>query len=160
MKLGSFSISILIFFVRCSSNADPVKDTYLDTTAQIVEHKIVSNSDQLNYSKFLVQSEAIHQQCLDTGDDMLGCSQKYYSEMDSMLNVVYNGIIKNLDDDAKIALKKEQLGWLAHRDKAFSDFDNEKISEISSSDNQTLSLNKKADFVKERVVELINYDKK
>lgn len=160
MKLGSFSILILIFFARCSTNSGRVSNTSLDTTALVVTHKTAANTNESNYSEFLTQSDSIHQQCLDTGDDMLVCSQKYYSEMDSILNVVYNRIMKNLDDNAKAALKKEQLGWLKQRDKAFSDFDNEKISEISSSDNQTLSLNKKADFVKERVVKLINYEKK
>jgi uncharacterized protein YecT (DUF1311 family) len=154
MRLINFSILILIFFARCSTNSSNVSDTNTQTSIHLPTHNF-NETNESDYSKFLIQADSIHQQCLDKGDDMLACSQKYYSEMDSMLNVVYKNLVKDADSATKATLKKEELEWLRQRDKAFSDFDNEQVSEISAYDNQTLSLNKKAEFVKERVVKLL-----
>lgn len=60
-----------------------------------------------------------YKNCLDSGNNMSGCSQKYYFQVDSLLNVVYKSYRDDLNEHAKAALKKDQLKWLKIRDNYF-----------------------------------------
>ena len=62
---------------------------------------------------------------------MLNCSRAYYSQMDSLLNVVYNNIRRPLDLAEKSALKQEQIKWLHKRDAYFKKIDKEYAEENS-----------------------------
>jgi uncharacterized protein YecT (DUF1311 family) len=66
-----------------------------------------------------------YQTCLDKGTNMLACSQLYYSQMDSLLNVTYNQLRRPLDQSGKAALKNEQLKWLGKRDVYFKKVEKE-----------------------------------
>lgn len=60
-----------------------------------------------------------YQTCLDTGNNGYGCAVGFYQQMDSLLNVVYNGIRVKANPEQKENLKDEQLEWLAKRDLYF-----------------------------------------
>ncbi len=90
---------------------------------------------------------------------MLGCSQLYYTQMDSCLNVVYNELRRPLDQTGKAALKDEQIKWLGKRDVFFKKVDQEYAAENSSgfagNDSRMIAIDEKAQFVRKRVEELI-----
>ena len=63
--------------------------------------------------------QAIEQNCLDSGisgKHMENCSCEFRNQMDSILNVVYNNIRKNLNAKQKEILKQEELNWLRKRE--------------------------------------------
>jgi uncharacterized protein YecT (DUF1311 family) len=69
--------------------------------------------------KTINEIEQSHQECLDRGGYMKGCSIKYYNESDSLLNSVYKNLKSKLNAEEQIKLKKEQLKWLKNRDNYF-----------------------------------------
>lgn len=62
-----------------------------------------------------------YQVCLDSGINMLGCSEQFCLQMDSMLHVVYNKLKMKLNSTEKAQLEKEQLVWLKKRDIYFAE---------------------------------------
>lgn len=100
--------------------------------------------------------ESDYQHCLDNGENMLGCSKVYYTQMDSMLNRVYNKLRKQLSTSEFSTLKSQQISWIANRDRYFKSI---KLSpeekELPEEDQQMVIIDKKADFVRNRVLELI-----
>jgi uncharacterized protein YecT (DUF1311 family) len=101
--------------------------------------------------------EIEHQNCLDNQPWMLGCSIKYNKQMDSLLNVVYNKKRQLLNKEEKLKLKEEQLVWLKKRDA-----NTKKVSikiktetDIIGSDLQMIITDEEANFVKKRVIYLI-----
>jgi len=116
-----------------------------------------SNCQSTNLKK--VESiEYYYQKCLDQGTDMLGCSDKYYFFCDKLLNEVYQTIKTKLNQKDKKLLKIEQLKWIKKRDlyfkKAYFEAKDE-AENLSTEDLQMIFIDKKADYVKERVVFLI-----
>ncbi len=106
--------------------------------------------------KELSSMNNIHQQCLDKGDDMLGCATVFYNQMDSMLNVVYRQFRAQLDTVKFKQLKKEQLQWLADRNKNFKQLDKEAGSnELGSDVGHIYSENQKAAFIYDRIIFLL-----
>src|SRR4051812_23221934 len=63
--------------------------------------------------------ESQHQACLDKGEFMLGCSERFYFQMDCLLNIQYKKLRAKCDSVQKINLKDDQIKWLAVRDKQF-----------------------------------------
>ncbi len=116
-------------------------------------------SAQAQYIKHLDSAE---QTCLDKGDNMLGCTLTYYHQMDSMLNVTYKLLKAKADNNSRIVLRKEQRNWLSKRDKKFKEIDKGAAKgEIGGSDAKMIATDKKAAFVRERVMVLIQrYEKK
>ncbi|MEP6676161.1 MAG: lysozyme inhibitor LprI family protein [Ferruginibacter sp.] len=102
---------------------------------------------------------AKHQQCLDAGIDMTGCSRGFCAQMDSMLNVVYNNFRTKLNVSGKEVLKKEQIAWLKKRDAYYKNQDKIYQDNIKSKkwgpDMQMVTYDDKADFIKARVLALI-----
>ena len=100
-----------------------------------------------------------YQDCLDAGTNMLGCSQQYYKQMDSLLNVVYNKIRKPMNATDKLALKNEQLKWLQRRDTYFKKVDRQSAVDSGSGpigqDFLMIALDEKASLVRKRVEELM-----
>ena len=101
--------------------------------------------------------EVEHQNCLDNQAWMLGCSIKYNKQMDSLLNIVYNKKRQLLNKEDKLKLKEEQLAWLKKRDA-----NTKKVStkiktetDIIGSDFQMIITDEEANFVKKRVIYLI-----
>lgn len=94
----------------------------------------------------------VYQSCLDEGINMYGCAQAFYSKMDSMLNVVYKKVRRNLDSASKLKLKAEQQKWLSERDKYFKRVDTEGDEDI---DCKMIAIDKKSIYVRKRVEFLI-----
>lgn len=99
-----------------------------------------------------------YQNCLDSGIDMLGCSKKYYFFCDKLLNEVYQSIRAKLTTTDKEKLKNEQLKWLKQRDAFFKRayiLAKEEAVDLPQEDLEMIYIDKKGDFVKERVKFLI-----
>jgi len=99
-----------------------------------------------------------YQECLDEGINMLGCSQLFYKQSDSLLNVVYKRVYNRLNSKKKAKLKSSQLIWLKKRDVEFKSFEAEKLDpSLGVEDNKMVVLDKKAIYVLDRVYFLIGY---
>jgi len=109
-------------------------------------------SAQTQYIKHI---DSIEQTCLDRGDNMLGCTLTYYHQMDSMLNVTYKSLKVKVDNNSRGILRKEQRNWLSQRDKKFKEIDKDIAKgDIGGSDAEMIATDKKAAFVRERVMVL------
>lgn len=108
--------------------------------------------------KKIEKMENNYQTCLDNGINMLGCSNDYYKKIDSLLNDVYKKARVNMSSSDKEKLKAEQLNWLKKRDqyfkKAYTDAKNE-ADGLSDEDLEMVYVDKKSEFVKNRVVVLM-----
>ena len=93
---------------------------------------------------------------------MLGCSERFYFQMDSLLNIQYKKLRSKCDSVQKINLKDDQIKWLAVRDKQFKYNKQQVNKEAKESgydggqDEKMILTDKNAMFVKDRVVELLN----
>ncbi|WP_348810866.1 lysozyme inhibitor LprI family protein [Flavobacterium maritimum] len=109
--------------------------------------------------KTIEKIESSHQICLDKGDNMKGCSVEYYKKADSLLNVTYKKLKQKLTIEKQSSLKTEQLEWLKKRDKYFQKVYSETKKEgdfiEGSNDFDMIVIDKKAEFVFERVKVLI-----
>ena len=106
--------------------------------------------------------ETQYQACLDEGQFMLGCSETFYFQMDSLLNLEYKKLRSKCDSIQKENLKDEQLKWLSKRDKQFKknqqqEHKDAKEGGYDGGQDETMMLtDDNAKFVKERVLELMN----
>jgi uncharacterized protein YecT (DUF1311 family) len=96
-----------------------------------------------------------YQDCLDTGINMLLCTQKYYTSIDSLLNIAYKNYRGTLTEKQKQVLKVEQLKWISLRDNYFKKIDNKLSVEQGSTDARIIAKDDKAQFVRERVIYFI-----
>jgi uncharacterized protein YecT (DUF1311 family) len=106
--------------------------------------------------------ETKYKTCLDKGEFILGCTSIFYQEMDSLLNLYYNQIMKESDSLQKENLKDEQLNWLEKRDKNFISSEKKikkeakKLGYNGGQIELLEILDQKSTFVKIRVKELTN----
>jgi len=111
----------------------------------------------------LINLKKQHQSCLDKGLNMLSCSQQYYKQIDSVLNVAYNRIRKPMSQTEILAFKNEQIKWLQKRDAFFIKVDKEAAAESGPGpigrDFLMIAMDEKADFVRKRIEELIKRTK-
>ena len=114
------------------------------------------NVNSQNFSHELDIIEKENQECLDKGKFMLNCSVKYYQENDSLLNVVYDKIKRNLNSEEKLKFSESQIEWLELRDKEFKKINSENSGLGNGLDDKMFEYQKKADFVSERIKYLIN----
>lgn len=108
--------------------------------------------------KTIEKFENKHQDCLDSGINMKGCSIKYYNQSDSLLNVAYKRLRAEISVTEQAKLKNEQLSWLKKRDSYFKKAYLEAKSEGPFPDPDDLEMvyiDKKSEFVMNRVKELI-----
>ncbi len=109
--------------------------------------------------KTIEKIELKYQNCLDKGAYMKGSSVEYYNQADSLLNLVYKKLKIKLSTEGQLKLKKEQLEWLKKRDKYFKKVYSETKKEDDfiegSNDFNMIIIDKKAEFVFERVKEFI-----
>jgi uncharacterized protein YecT (DUF1311 family) len=99
--------------------------------------------------------ERKYQLCLDEGTDMLGCTNRFYAEMDKILNTVYNKYSATLTEVEKDKLKTEQKEWLNQRDARIKK-QIQVLNRKSGSNDEIMTLrNDNAVFVKQRVLVLI-----
>ncbi len=110
--------------------------------------------------KYMDSLADAHQACLDNGINMLGCSQRYYKTMDSILNIAYNKLKNTLTTEGQAALKQEQLKWLKKRDAHHAAELKEYRKNVdvgeSGTDMFMIVYDNDAEFVRDRVIELIN----
>ncbi|UAY52965.1 lysozyme inhibitor LprI family protein [Ferruginibacter albus] len=105
--------------------------------------------------------ETQYQSCLDQGDRMLRCSETFYYQIDSLLNVRYKKLRSMCDSTQKKNLKSEQLAWLSKRDKQFKSYRQQVYKEAKKGgynggeDETMIITDKNAQFVKARLIELI-----
>ena len=101
-----------------------------------------------------------YQICLDSSMDMKDCSLKCYWKVDSMLNIVYNKLRKQLTSTEQTGLKTEQKNWLRARDKYFAIQDRIFYSRMKSGewgiDMRMIPIDHKAKFVEKRVYVLLS----
>lgn len=113
-------------------------------------------------AKTIDSLESQYQACLDKGEFMLGCSERFYLQMDSLLNVQYKKLRSKCDSMQKENLKDEQLQWLSKRDKQFRENQKQVHKEAKEKgydggEIETMILtDKNAMFIKKRVIEIIN----
>ncbi|MRX41381.1 DUF1311 domain-containing protein [Flavobacterium sp. LC2016-23] len=109
--------------------------------------------------KTIEKIETSYQNCLDKGDNMKDCYVEYYKQADSLLNVAYKKLKLKLSIEKQSSLKAEQLEWLKKRDKYFQKVYSETKKEEDfiegSNDFDMIVIDKKAEFVFERVKVLI-----
>lgn len=60
-----------------------------------------------------------YQACLDKGQNMLGCANTFYAQVDSLLNLQYRNLLGQMGAAGSVRFKKEQRKWLTDRDKHF-----------------------------------------
>jgi uncharacterized protein YecT (DUF1311 family) len=104
------------------------------------------------------QLDTTYQTCIDGGANMLGCAQTYYTQMDSMLTVVYNKKLLAIADSSKrLQLATTQTKWLASRDEYFTQINSGGTQDggLTGDDRLMNIADKKALFIKSRVVELL-----
>ncbi|MDR7372933.1 lysozyme inhibitor LprI family protein [Flavobacterium aquidurense] len=99
------------------------------------------------------------QKCLDdTQNNMLNCTQVYYTKMDEQLNVTYKKIKNKLSKPEQDKLKNQQLAWLKKRDQYFikvkTDTAKQLDGENSSQDYKMICAHENALFVRDRIIEL------
>lgn len=116
---------------------------------------IISTSVRSQTMTYLDSLETREQRCLDKGEDMLGCSEVRYAQADSILNHVYRGIRKRLNEAQRTVLKSEQLAWLKKRDQKYKADYAESSDDFAGPDLQMIVRHKQSVFVEERIVELI-----
>ena len=100
--------------------------------------------------------EKSYHSCLDKGVNMINCSKIHYSQMDSLLNVVYQKLKKKLPASQFGNLRTSQLSWLSKRDRYFANIplEPEEIA-LGGKDKEMVIIDKKAEFVRKRVVMLL-----
>lgn len=106
--------------------------------------------------------ETSHKNCLDKGQNMLRCTTVFYIQIDSMLNLAYANLRKQLTDSGKEQLKADDREWIKKKDVYFKKHVHEievminaKKSEWGEVGYGALYLDE-ADFLKERAIVLIN----
>jgi|GEM_PF-6804951 len=98
------------------------------------------------------------QRCLDNTGYTERCSSLLYNSLDSLLNKAYQQLQHTLTKDQKQQLVTEQKAWLKQRDqyftkvKAEAEQQNPPDTEVTS----TFILEKENEFVRNRIIELIN----
>jgi uncharacterized protein YecT (DUF1311 family) len=104
--------------------------------------------------------ELKYQNCLDSGLEMKACAITLYNEADVLLNLSYKKLKNQLNASQKRKLLNEQRNWLKKRDKyfeeAFEEAKNDNGGSTLSEDFKMMYFDKKAEFVIERVKELLS----
>jgi len=113
---------------------------------------------QNNYAATMSTLESNYQKCQEEGDNMLGCSQQYYQQLDALLQSVLKDLRTSLKVSQRTTFRNEQTTWTQKKEAYFRQLpksvkeDNE---DMSGADLQTAVLDKKSEFLIERINELI-----
>lgn len=97
--------------------------------------------------------------CLDASRSKMNCVLLFKRQMDSLLSLAYNAVLKKSNGKEKAAFERGQLDWL-HQQKIFNAKTDDQYSlEVAEKDfSETAAVNalsEKADFVRDRVRELL-----
>jgi hypothetical protein len=95
---------------------------------------------------------------LDQDENLAACSVAYYDKTNELFDKVFRNVRAKLNSEQKSKLKEGQLLWLnkknAYFNKVFNDA-REELGTDEGDDFRTMVNAKKADFVNERILELI-----
>ena len=94
-----------------------------------------------------------HQECLSFYDKWYSCAEEFQIKIDSCLDVAFNQLNNKLDQKNKSKLSFDQKNWIKIRDKKYNDIDRKNT--VGGRDGRIISMDQKAEVVKERVLELI-----
>ncbi|RAJ85451.1 uncharacterized protein DUF1311 [Chitinophaga dinghuensis] len=102
--------------------------------------------------------EARYQQCLAKSSNMYNCAAVYYRELDSTLSATMQQLYAHLDATRTSKLQSEQFTWEEKKDAYFKKID-ERVEKLHKStmqglDDDMISTDNKAAFLKERLSEL------
>lgn len=107
----------------------------------------------------ILQFEKEEKTCLDASLSKINCVALFKKQMDSLLTLSYNNLLKKAAGKEKAAVEQDQLNWL-QRQKVFNtQTDDQYTLEVAEKDfSETAArnaLSEKADFVRDRVRELV-----
>ncbi len=154
MKTKLF-LPLLLLFISCHNTE---KKDKIDNISAPDKTLVQEVSD---YKMALDNLTKINQEKLDTGIGMLQAEKAYYTQLDSMLNVVYKDLINMYNKTNSENLIKQQRQWLKERDAFFLKMQDEYQKESGEvdflpNDFKLMVYGEKCSFVKERVLTLIN----
>ncbi|WMI65083.1 lysozyme inhibitor LprI family protein [Aestuariibaculum sp. YM273] len=148
-------LPLLFLFVSCCNTEKK------DKTDAVYAPEIDLVKEASDYKMVLDNLTKLNQERLDTGIAMLQTEKLYYTQMDSMLNVVYKDLINTYNKTNFENLRKQQRQWLKERDAFFRKMQDEYQKESGEvdflpNDYKLMVYGEKSSFVKERVLTLIN----
>lgn len=113
---------------------------------------------QSNYPDALSKLEQEYQQCQSKSNNLLGCSQQYYQQLEGLLQAVQKDAGASLKANQKAAFKSAQSAWNQKKTTYFRELpasikaDNE---DLAGPELQAAIIDKKAEFLVERINELM-----
>ena len=114
-------------------------------------------SNGQNFKLVLNELNLENQKCLDRGSNMFNCSKKYLIQSDSILNVVYRFVSKELTGSEKKSLRKEQFIWKKEKEKTFKEINKQNTDLGTGLDDLMIKNQKKSDYINKRIKYLIDY---
>jgi uncharacterized protein YecT (DUF1311 family) len=114
---------------------------------------------QAQSSQDIMRLEKEEKSCLDLAPRNVKCVTVFKHQMDSMLAVTYKAIQKKSNEKERSILEKEQKDWLQKQKIFDAETDNQYSLEVAEKDfsemASMMALSEKADFVRDRVKELV-----
>lgn len=103
-----------------------------------------------------------YQQCLSKGSNSYGCALVYYKQLDSLLYTTLKQLYCHIDPNRQHKLQTEQTVWEEKREEYFRKID-ERVEKMHKStmnglDDDMISTDNKAAYVKERVTALMDIE--
>ena len=99
--------------------------------------------------------ETAHKECLKIKSDSNNCSKMFLSQMDSMLNVVFNEVVKTNPSDKKSSLLKEQMSWSKKKGEFYKKQDDTFVYNLKdgiwTKDMIRITYQQKADYLLKRI---------
>lgn len=114
-------------------------------------------SNGQNFKQILNEFDLENQKCLDKGNNMFNCSKKYLIQSDSILNVVYRFVRKELTGSEKKSLRKEQVIWNKEKEKTFKEINKQNTGLVGGLDDLMIKNQKMSDYINKRTKYLIDY---
>lgn len=105
------------------------------------------------------EMETAHKDCLKIKSDSNNCSKIFLSQMDSMINVVFNEVVKTNPSDKKATLLKEQMSWSKKKGEFFKKQDETFVYNLKdgiwTKDMIRITYQQKADYLLKRIKVLL-----
>lgn len=142
-KIGLFSGADLIILERIGTSEYGSVLTHTERTPAQIRADITT-------------MENTRQKCINEGRGSVDCEQIFYNEMDSILNVVYKRLKKQMDISEFNKLKADQIAWLKKRDTYAGKQDKEAPTGAGIEVGKSFAIRQDAFFVEDRIKELLN----
>ena len=115
----------------------------------------VSINTQAQIAVAVNDMETAHKECLKIKSDSNNCSKMFLSQMDSMLNVVFNEVVKTNPSDKKSSLLKEQMSWSKKKGEFYKKQDDTFVYNLKdgiwTKDMIRITYQQKADYLLKRI---------